>query len=245
MGYIYRRTNTVNGKAYIGQTTRNDWRVRIDEQSSKPGCRALYNAIQKHGEDAFTTDLLAAVPDHVLDDVEIHCIKQFDTLSPNGYNLTAGGGGCKSPSPETRKKISEAHKGVKHHNFGKPRSPETREKISKSLSGENHPFFGLTGERHPSFGKKHSQETRDRMSESRRGDKNPNFGKTHSQETRNRISEKKRGKRLSPEHRLKISKAQRGIPKSPEGRENIRRANQKRQRFKRYGNDDGQLKLFE
>jgi len=68
----------------------------------------------------------------------------------------------KHHSEETRKKISERHK-------GKHLSEEHKKKISKSKKEENNPLFG----------KHHSEETLKKMSDSRRGKNNPNFKMTN------------------------------------------------------------------
>ena len=48
----------------------------------------------------------------------------------------------KSPSEETRKKLSERQKGEKNHNYGKSFSEETRKKMSEANKGENNPMYG-------------------------------------------------------------------------------------------------------
>ena len=87
----------------------------------------------------------------------------WDLLNPE-YNIakdpTAPMSG-RIHSDETRKKISDAHKGLQagenNHMFGKNHSDETRKKISDAMSGENNHMFG----------KNHSDETRKKMSESK------------------------------------------------------------------------------
>ena len=150
MGFIYRITNNVNGKAYIGKTAESNPYIRINHhfRGHSHQCRAIHNAIKKYGRDAFTTDLLAAVPDHMLCEVEMHCIEQFGTLTPGGYNLTEGGESGQR-SDETRRKISGkgnpnyGNRGPKNPLFGKPRSDDFKRKLSKAKSGENHHFYGI------------------------------------------------------------------------------------------------------
>jgi len=71
----------------------------------------------------------------------------------------------KTVSKETRKRMSEAHKGKKSHNFGKTHSKETLKKMSEVKKGENNPNYGRT----------HSKETLKKMSESLKGQNHPNF----------------------------------------------------------------------
>jgi len=75
----------------------------------------------------------------------------------------------KSPSEETRKKISLGNK-------GKHVSAETRKKQSESLGGENNPMFGRLGENNPNFGSKRNEVTRKKMSEALSGHNNPVSG---------------------------------------------------------------------
>jgi hypothetical protein len=120
---IYKITNIINKKVYIGQAishirkrnkliphgTSGRFNTHIQEalgnNSSKYSCRNLNNAIKKYGQDNFTLDLLYNCHlDHAnkLESEEI--IKQ-NSLVPNGYNLVTN---CKSfcPSIEFRKTLS-------------------------------------------------------------------------------------------------------------------------------------------
>lgn len=92
-------------------------------------------------------------------------------------------------SKESRKKMSEAHKG-KHHteetrrkiseaHKGKTHSDDTRKKMSEALKGENNPIFG----------KHHTDETKKKMSEAKKGKNHPLFGKHLSEETKKKMSE--------------------------------------------------------
>ena len=185
MGSIYKITNTVNGKAYIGQTRYDAEKTRIQSHFTGHGNQILKSAIAKYGRDAFTVEILhdGIIPEF-LDALEIESIAKFNTIAPQGYNLTKGGEGC-SPSEVTRQKISQAHK-------GKTLSAETRRKISEAGKG-----------------RKHSPETRRKMSDAHKG-KTPWKGKKHSPETRRKISESNKGKDFSPEHRRKISQSMKG-----------------------------------
>ena len=134
MGYIYKITNNINGKAYIGQSINDPIKSRIHTHLNghQPGCRAIHNAVKKYGKDNFTYEILYAVLlDDLLDDLEVQAIKEHNTLSPNGYNLTSGGGAPKQVSDETRQKISEANKGHTH-------SESARRKMSESHKGKTH-----------------------------------------------------------------------------------------------------------
>lgn len=156
-GKIYKISNNFDEKLYIGQSWNLDERWK---NHCKPcsGCPKLKNSIQAHGKENFNIKVIweGECNQEELDKKEIFFIKFLNTMSPSGYNLTEGGEGGK-PSDETRAKMSEAHKGEKHHMFGKKQSEETRAKMSEAMKGENNPMFG----------KKQSEETLRKRSEAR------------------------------------------------------------------------------
>ena len=80
---------------------------------------------------------------------------------------------CRTVTDETRRKISESHKGLtcsgetrkKMSESHKNISDETRRKLSEATKGENNPMYGRTGEKSSFFGKRHTDETRRKMSD--------------------------------------------------------------------------------
>jgi len=92
MGYIYKITNNVNQKIYIGQTSRN-----IDIRW-KEHCRHLKNnmpickAINKYGKENFIIENIEECCDNLLDEREQYWIKYYDSFNKEkGYNATIGG----------------------------------------------------------------------------------------------------------------------------------------------------------
>ena len=177
MGSIYKITNTLNGKSYIGQTIHDAEKKRIRYHFDGHGNRVLKNAIKKYGREAFTFEILhdGIIPEF-LNTLEIEAIAKFNTIAPHGYNLTTGGESS-SHSEETKRKISESKTGERNPNYGKPRSAETRRKQSEANKG-----------------KKRAPETKRKISESKTGEKNPNYGKPISEETKRKMSEANKGK---------------------------------------------------
>lgn len=93
---IYKITNLVNGKVYIGQS--QDIYVRWYEHkraSKKRAEYALYTAFNKYGFDNFSFEILEECPLEELDEKEIMYIAKFhsyvDDEQANGYNMTIGG----------------------------------------------------------------------------------------------------------------------------------------------------------
>lgn len=101
---IYIITNTVNAKQYVGITKR--LKVRWQQHKSANGSApALHAAIKKYGVENFAFTHFASAKDvDAAGDIERMLIKEHNTLSPNGYNLTTGGEGGKGvPMPKEQK----------------------------------------------------------------------------------------------------------------------------------------------
>lgn len=90
-GFIYKITNKVNGKSYIGQTRYTvefRWRQHIHKKDNT----YFHNAIQKYGEDNFIVETLEECNYENLNSREIYYIAKYNTFK-EGYNLTIGGDG--------------------------------------------------------------------------------------------------------------------------------------------------------
>ena len=89
--YIYKATNKVNGKAYVGQT--NNWRSRIWQHMrcyEKEDC-LFHDAIKEYGIDNFEWELLETCNNRKQAlELEKHYIELYDTYR-NGYNENKGG----------------------------------------------------------------------------------------------------------------------------------------------------------
>ena len=143
-GVVYCIENLENGKIYIGQTSR-DLVERFREHCGNSGTSVspkLKNAIKKYGKDCFCVEVLWEKHDcnqEELDAKEIQLIEEFNTLHPNGYNLTKGGSGGRH-SDETKKLFSEKSKKMwenKRETMVEKRrvqwTPERRSKLSETL----------------------------------------------------------------------------------------------------------------
>ncbi len=129
---IYQIKNKINNKIYIGQTIQSlnkRWRSHIWECTTQVSNMAITKAIVKYGVANFDiTVICEATSQDDLNNKEIYYIKYFNSMTPNGYNLTSGGRVNYIISDETRKKISNSNKG----HFV---SEETRKKLSESHMG--------------------------------------------------------------------------------------------------------------
>lgn len=123
IAYIYKITNNINGKVYIGQTKRNykeRWAKHKNFQSQYYTCPILKQAFEKYGFDNFTFEVIQECSIDERLDLEVSYIEKYNCLAPNGYNFLKGGfcGGFlgKTHSDETRKKLSEACKKFNEEN---------------------------------------------------------------------------------------------------------------------------------
>lgn len=118
-GLIYKITNIVNNKSYIGQTKsiiKNDIEIgllkRWKEHKNRNACPYFYNAIQKHGINNFKLEILIYCNVFHLDYYEKKYISLYSTNNKLfGYNLTDGGKGVISSSEYIREKISLSQNG--------------------------------------------------------------------------------------------------------------------------------------
>ena len=92
-GCIYRITNLVTGKKYIGKTVRFKRRM-WEHQKQKINKSYLSRSIQKYGWDNFKKEIIIDdVPEEDLSNLEMSYIKVEKTMAKKGYNLTLGGEG--------------------------------------------------------------------------------------------------------------------------------------------------------
>lgn len=95
MGFIYKITNKINNKSYIGKTEQQIWK-RFQEHisdSKKERCkhRPLYRAMNKYGVDNFSITLVEECSNTA--EREIYWINLYGTYGNSGYNATKGGDG--------------------------------------------------------------------------------------------------------------------------------------------------------
>jgi hypothetical protein len=192
--YTYLLNHRPSGKVYYGFRCAN--RVEPHEDlwkhyfTSSPKIQQL---IEETGTDSFDTEIrqvfetkeqAIAWETRVLQRCKVLHDDRWINQNVAGYIV---------PTEESRKKISDYHK-------GKPKSKEQIEKIRYSNIGKNK-------------GKVASEEHRRKNSEAHAGEKNGRYGKEVSEETRRRISEAKKGKQVAHN---------KGVPMSEEQKQKLR-----------------------
>ena len=190
MYYIYRITNKVNGKTYIGQ---HKYR-KLNDNYMGSG-KLLKLAKKKYGKENFEKEILEFdIPNiDLANDWEQMYILFERAKGKAEYNIANGGQGRLSISEETRRKLSESHKGQTAWNKGKHHCEETR-RISEARKGK------------PSHnkGKPMPEEQKKKISETLKG------RHYHTEEARRKMSETRKGRHPSEETRKRMSDAHKG-----------------------------------
>lgn len=143
---VYKATNKINNKIYIGITTKTlEYRKSIHKKDSKSKDTYFYRAIRKHGFDNFEWEVIdTAQSIEELHEKEVAYIKKYDSFDNkvNGYNTTSGGESLYRITEAERKSRSERAKGENNPMYGVPSpmkgkqfSNEHKQKISNALKG--------------------------------------------------------------------------------------------------------------
>jgi group I intron endonuclease len=152
MAYIYRILNKITKKCYIGETkclnvTRRWNQHKKTIENDKGCCPALRDSVKKYGIEMFEFTVLIICFDEDRFKYETEYIKKYNSVIPNGYNITnggEGGGGFKGKkhteevknkikntlkqkyldNPELKKQLSERNKLLLNN-------PEVKNKMKK------------------------------------------------------------------------------------------------------------------
>lgn len=196
---IYKITNKVNNKCYIGQSVHIE--TRFEEHKRCMDNKPLYKAFKKYGIENFDFEVVEECIAEQLNDKEIFYIKHFKSSTDEwGYNLTFGGnsniGGF---SKQTREKISESRRGEKNPMYGKPLLKEslakrtiTYKKTLENMSEEKKKQW-IESNRKGHLGIRNTEEQKKKISNSLK-----EFYKNHP-EKKEEISLKGKGRKMPKE----------------------------------------------
>ena len=144
MGYIYKITNTITGKCYIGETIQHEyqrrWHKHINSLNYKEGCPLLKVSMKKHGVKNFKFEIIIICFDSDLIYYEKEYIKKYNSQVPNGYNILPCGQigdgmlGYKHTS-DTIEKIKK--KGIEFREKNPNHFETYREKLKQSMQKVN------------------------------------------------------------------------------------------------------------
>lgn len=177
--YIYKVTNAINNKIYIGKTKypKKRWESHLstakNPTTNKNGDTYFYRAIRKHGEQNFKFEIIDEFDtEDLCMQAEISYIAKFNSMNRDiGYNRTNGGDGASG------------------YKFSEEQKKQLNQEKKITYIGEGNPFFGKT----------HTEETKNKIRAAHAGkydgDKNPFFNKTHSEEALQKMRDNHYNKR--------------------------------------------------
>lgn len=153
---IYKHTNQLNNKSYIG-LTKNGWENRLQGhiKNAKNGAKTHFaNAIRKYGVEKFSSEIIAKCDSKIeANSIERFYISWFDSQE-NGYNMTPGGeGGSHLWTEEQKKRHSLNMSGNKNGMYNKHHTVD-----SKNLIGG---FWKRNNITHPNVNRKVPQSQKD------------------------------------------------------------------------------------
>jgi len=212
---VYRISNILSGRYYIGYSTNINKRFYVHRNKLKNNCHDnifLQRAYNLDGEDKFKYDIIHICnTEDEAKEIELQYLTDL-SIRNKLYNLNFNnsGGDLLTHHPykdkirekivksqtETINKMTPEEKsqkygkiGEKNGMYGKTHTEEIRKKLSEIHKGNSY-----------RKGYKATEETRKKISENAKlkiGEKNPFFGKSHTEETKQKIKEKSKG-RLPP-----------------------------------------------
>lgn len=169
--FVYITTNLINGKQYVGEHSTDDLNCYSTIKYLGGGKPIFENAVKKYGRENFKREILEFFPTkQEAFDCQEKYINKYNTLIPNGYNISPKGGYGKKDSilnNETKKKIKESnagkHSGKNSNFYNKPfkkgkthkqqmieiygevdgviKAKQYDEQISRSVTGINNPMY--------------------------------------------------------------------------------------------------------
>jgi group I intron endonuclease len=245
---IYKVTNLINGKGYVGKAKniRIRWYVHKGSRFRRKYQSAIYAAMIKYGINNFKCEVLLLLNNYdeeILNELEIFFIADQNTyyngIDGWGYNLTKGGEGGQEPTDEVKLKISKALKGRTSPLKGRKRGPmpeEQKEKIRRTKANQSADRKKEISDKIKKTKRekpyRHTQEEIEHL-------RKINIGKKRTPEAIEKIrsGQKNRKPRVgfhhSEETKEKIRQAHKGKTRSEETKEKIRQTNIRKNRLKR------------
>ena len=219
---IYLVTNLINQMKYVGQTTRTlKQRKSSHLSSSKKGSTYyLHRAIRKYGAENFKWEVIYnAASEEELNEKETYFIKEYNTNSQDGYNLTEGGRGIRGwkHSELTKEKIKQCAIKNNSAQYLKKflQSEEGRKKISLMQLGKTYEM---------KFGKEKAKQ----MIKDKQRLYNDKYGLQKSSEIREKISKNSKSglqvvrTKMSESHKKNLDINVKRIDITDQGREKMK-----------------------
>jgi len=135
MSFIYKTTNKINGKIYIGKSKTNDPKYLGSGM-------ILKQSIEKYGTDAFIKEILEECSENIVDEREIFWINKLRSFERDtGYNIALGGAGGDTTThhPQKTEIVEKRKHGLAewHKSLTKAERLEHAKKISEAKKGKS------------------------------------------------------------------------------------------------------------
>lgn len=169
--YIYKITNLLNGKVYVGKHT-----CKSIENIYYGSGVAIKAAIKKHGKENFKKDVLCICKsEDELNKMEIEWIEKLGSFG-DGYNMTKGGEGKLGRKP-TRAEVEKARESRVKFYKNNPKARKNLSNLAKRRIGDKNPFYGK------SLTREHIEKMTKARVKAISGDKNPSATKVRCKES--------------------------------------------------------------
>jgi group I intron endonuclease len=194
IGYIYKTTNLINGKIYIGQHLREEF----DKKYYGSG-KLIQFALKKYGKNNFNVEIIEWLDSiEKLNDAEVKFISAYNSINKKiGYNIALGGN-------------NKSVKGTKWSNSARINHEKSREQANEKLRGKKRSEESKLKQSISSKGKKMSKEWCENISKSLKGRKGTWEGKYLPKEIKEKIGVGNRGKKRTEEFKKKNRERQIG-----------------------------------
>jgi len=182
---IYKITNEINGKYYIGSSINIKKRWGEHRRSLNHGdhcSRYLQRSWNKHGRKWFNFSVVLICEPSDRLEYEQWFLDNYSCNYNMSKEVTSGMGG--------RHHTQETKDRIRRHKLGIKLTKEHRKKISIALSGMGNGFYGKT----------HIQEAKVKMSKAHKGLPSPNKGKKMSLASKEQMIKNRTGKCVGKEH---------------------------------------------
>lgn len=132
--FLYKITNKINNKIYIGKTNNINRRWSEHQKMASRGKEhPLYDSMRKHGLDSFTFEVIQETTEDLVDIIEVQLIDELSKY-PKGYNLARGGSGGDTFTnlPEDAKE--QKRKQFRELRLSKPQGISTKSEKGKHIT---------------------------------------------------------------------------------------------------------------
>lgn len=200
---VYKTTNLVNGKIYVGKDENNNPNYIGSGYALKP-------AIKKYGKENFKKEILEECSNsHELCKREMFWINTLNALDPKiGYNIAEGGTGGNTFAGKTSEEMDKIKQRINVAGKGRKFSESHRKLLAKSASkrkgNKPSPFIGMKMEDY--MGQEKTKEVKDKIKETLK----EYYKNGMPQDHREKISKATKGRKLGPmsdEHKKNLKEA--------------------------------------